>query len=147
MFDTTVLKNSKRAVDNKIMPIPMDQLLEIRPGERVLPYFEMVPEQFLSDERYQKLTRTQKGDFLQLALLMWRGGGSHLDHVSISKYLDLSEAEWDSLKKALLEAGLLVYSCDGYSFIQPELREQYLHTLAACNAKSRVHAKTSAAGD
>lgn len=137
MFNTAIIKNRKRGGKVKKIEARAD-VLEVTSQGRVIPYFEIVPEQAKTDERYLKLSRADQGDFWRLMLLLWRDGGAHLDHPRIAKDLNIPVVEWNSLKVRLMESGLLALSNDGFSIIQPELRAQYLQTVDACEAKART---------
>jgi hypothetical protein len=138
MFDTAGIKNYKRQKSMRL-PSMSDKLFESHPGERTLPFFDVVPEQVLSDAGYQSLSRQDQGDFWRLVLLLWPERCRFPRHPGIiSEYLGMSSAEWEVLEARLIAAGLLMVSPNQHYILQPELREQYLQTLTANNNKRRV---------
>ncbi len=138
MFNTAGIKNYKRTKSMRL-PSMADKLFEFHPGERTLPYFEMVPEQILADERYLSLSRQDQGDFLRFVIHLWPERCRLIRHSGvISEKLGMSLAEWEALEARLVAAGLLQISANQHFIIQPELREQYLQTLTANNNKRRA---------
>jgi len=138
MFKTFEIKNYKRVEESKIQPIKGDKLVTFQPDERTLPYFEVVPEQFLADMRYNKLSRQDQGDFLRFALLLWTERCRHIRHAGvIAQNLGMEAEEWTGLENRLHNAGLIIITKDNNYIIQPELREQYLQTLKSNNNMRR----------
>lgn len=138
MFDTAKIKNKKRVRSKQIQPKSDIEILTVKNVRRVMPYFEIIPEQLFADECYQQLSRLEQGDFLRLMTFLWRDGGAHLDHPHLAKDMKMQICEWEQYKMRLLDLGLLVRSIDGDYIIQKGLRQQYLQTLDACEAKNRT---------
>lgn len=136
MFCTHEIKNSRRGVNTR-MPPTEAELLDERADERTLPYFSIVPEQVLSDERYRSLAISHKAHFwLFIVHVLWRDAGRCIRHSGvISQRMGINVAEWDELEILLLDGGLLILSADNFYLIQPELRTQYLMTLETNNRK------------
>ena len=131
MFNVTEIKNKNRhRTEEKAQPIPYEQLFERSPDEnKPMPYFEVVPEQFLRDARYQGLNNSDQGMFLRLALhIQGQGmGGMFQDFdPGMAQSMRVTAKEWCEFKGKLLEAGLLVKAPDEIHIVQPELREQCL---------------------
>jgi putative DNA primase/helicase len=134
----TDFNDYKRPPKQKRNPIGLEKLFQARPDERTLPYFEIVPEQVFSDQRYDKLSRHDQGDFLRFVILLWQERCRHIRHQGvIAQNLGMEQAEWENLEKRLVEVGLLLISSDGNYIIQQELREQYLQTLETNNNMRR----------
>lgn len=137
MFNTSPIKNYKRSNQNKIASMS-DRLFVFEASERTLPYFCVVPEQILADQRYLELSRQDQGDFWRLILLLWPERCRLARHPGIiSEYLGMSSAEWETFEARLVASGLLQISDNNHYIVQPELREQYLQTLTANNNKRR----------
>ena len=135
MFCTNEIKDSKRKIKRKS---PSEtELVEELPEERTMPYFSVVPEQVLSDERYLKLEQSQQALFwIFVVHVLWRDGGRCVRHAGIiAKRMGIKITGWEVLEKLLLDSNLLILSPDGFYLIQPELRSQYLMTLQTNNAK------------
>jgi hypothetical protein len=139
MFRTSEIKNSKRGKKNRILDISIEECSPYRPGERTMPYFEVVTEQVLADQRYLSLEPQQQGQFLWLVVhvLAPERGMFVRQAGAISKRLSLGKAAWEELEAQLIKAGLLVEVEDGDYLMQHEFREQYLQTLESNNAKRR----------
>jgi len=138
MFSTHIIKDSRRGI-NKHTPPTEAELFDERPDERTLPYFSIVPEQVMSDERYLNLNLTHQMQFWIFVIhVLWREGARCARHPGIiAMRIGIGVKEWESLEKKLLENQLLCPSPDGYYLIQPELRTQYLITLETNNKKRR----------
>ena len=141
MFKICMIKNNKRTKDsgNRIEVKTWDELQMRKPDERTLPYFSVVTEQVLSDQRYKNLSTNDQGGFWRLVIhvLSQDMGVITLHAGAISQKLGITIGEWQALELALLKVEILKITDDGYYLIQPEFREQYLQTLESNNAKRR----------
>jgi len=139
MFSTAIIKNAKRSPARKIRPLDKEACALQRPDERTMPYFEVVPEQVLSDERYLSLPRELQGEFWRLIVHVFaQHQGLVVNHPGvIAELLGMNETTWQAIQKTLVSAGLLQVVRGGNYLLQHEFREQYLQTLAANNAKRR----------
>jgi hypothetical protein len=139
MFRTCVIKNYKRVTKNRISDKSIEECSVQRPDERTLPYFEVVPEQVLADQRYLSLTSHQQGQFWRLLVhVLAPEKGMVVRHPSvIAKRIGMEMTSWEELERVLLRAGLLMEVEDGDYLLQHEFREQYLQTLESNNAKRR----------
>ncbi|MDA8427843.1 MAG: hypothetical protein M0T70_01160 [Geobacteraceae bacterium] len=135
MFRINEIKDSKRKIKRR--PPSETELVEELPEERTLPYFSVVPEQVLSDERYRKLGQSHQALFwIFVVHVLWRDLGRCARHAGIiAKRMGIKISEWDALEKQLLNLNLLILCPDGFYLIQPELRSQYLMTLQTNNGK------------
>jgi hypothetical protein len=139
MFKIYVIKNTRRTKKNQNLPKEVADCSIKRPDERGLPYFSIVIEQVLSDERYLSLTEQEQGAFWRLMVHVFASDmGLVVRHEGmIAKRLGISVAEWRKQEALFLQKGLLIVTEDGIYLLQHELREQLLQTLEACNAKRR----------
>ena len=139
MFRTCNIKNYKRATRNRITGKTLEECSMLRPDERTLPYFEVVPEQILADHRYLSLNPQQQGQFLRLVVhALAPDNGIVVRHPgAISKKLGVEKLVWEELEALFLKLGLLVLVADGDYLMQYEFRERYLQTLESNNAKRR----------
>lgn len=136
MFRTHEIKDAKRGAKKRIPP-DRPELFDEHPDERTLPYFSVVPEQIAKDFRYLQLRPGDRGLFWVLVVhVLWRDGGRCVRHSAvIAKRMGIPEECWAELERQLLELKILELSPDGCFLVQPELRGQYLMTLASNNAK------------
>ncbi|WP_224983569.1 hypothetical protein [Geomonas agri] len=132
MFRVGEIKNTHRRgpTAKKHRNIPTEELQTRPPEERTAPYFSIVPEQLDKDSRFNSLSPEDKGLFLVWCVNAWRRGGM-VDNFSPgnAKTMGLTLAAYDALQDRLTRAGVLLISDDGFSLLQPELREQYLQYL------------------
>lgn len=148
MFSTHTFKDSRRSPDQKRKPINRNQLFRFSYDESVLPYFEIMPAQLLSDPRYARLSRQDQGDFLRLVMLFWLDRCRQVRYSAvIAKNMDMSVDEWEGLEKRLLDVKLVEISPDGLYIIQPSLREQYLLNRQSNINKKRIKSSTSGANE
>jgi hypothetical protein len=131
MFNITEITNAHRhRLTDKKASIPEGELFEFWPEDnKPMSYFSLVPEQFQRNTSYQKLSRSEKGDFLRLCLDIHRPGErgrfAKADG-AMAKRMDMVLEEWVTFQGKLLDLKLLSESLDGLYLIQPELREQCL---------------------
>jgi len=148
MFSTNRFKDSRRSPDQKRKPISRKQLFKFNYDESVLPYFEIMPAQLLSDPRYTRLSRQDQGDFLRLVMLLWLDRCRYVRYPAvIAQNMDLEVDEWEGLEKRLLDAKLVEISPDGLYIIQPSLREQYLFNRQSNINKKRIKSSTAGADE
>lgn len=138
MFRIHEIIDSRRGDNKRIQPSEME-LFDERADERTLPYFSIVPEQVTADKRYQSLTQRHQSLFWLFVIhTLWKDSGRCIRHAgAISKRMGISITKWEELENILLERCLLSVSPDGFHLIQPELRTQYLMTLATNNNKRK----------
>lgn len=140
MFNTCSIKNAKRTTEKKIPSISIDDCSIVRPDERTMPFFDVVPEQVLADLRYNSLSNEEQGQFWRLVIhVMAPDGGMSIRHSGvIAKRLKTTKSQWENIEHILIEKGLLIVTSDENYLLQHELREQYLQTLEINNAKRRT---------
>lgn len=139
MFKTYIFKDTRRSPGQKRAPVSRKQLFKFEYNETVLPYFEIMPAQLLTDPRYTRLSRQDQGDFLRLIMLMWLDRCRYVRcPAAIAHEMGMAPGEWEELEKRLLHVNLLDISPDGLYLIQPSLREQYLF-----NRQSNINKKRS----
>lgn len=141
MFRIHEIIDSRRGAKKRVPPSEIE-LFDERADERTLPYFSIVPEQVTTDKRYLSLNqRHQSLYWLFVVHTLWKDGGRCIRHSgAIAKRMGVSITEWDELERLLLECCLLQVSPDGFHLVQPELRTQYLMTLATNNNKQHKKA-------
>jgi hypothetical protein len=101
-----------------------------------MPYFSIPVEQLEADEGYMFMNGTDKGLFLRLLLILWRNNGLLPDYSKmVAQQLGVTEQEWQRLRGLFIERGLLSVSTDRVYLLSQELRQQYINTLIANNAR------------
>jgi hypothetical protein len=127
MFDVSLIK-AKQGKRKKHLPA-RDDVFKL--FERPLPYYCSVPEQRWQNGSFLKLTRQERGDFLQLVDFIWQGCGAvrKEDVPGIAACLQMTPMEVRQLIDRLLVVKLLTERQGRY--VQEELRGQYLQTIAS----------------
>lgn len=141
MFRIHEIKDSRRGANKRVPPSEIE-LFDEKADERTLPYFSIVPEQVAANKQYRSLNQKHQAFYwLFVVHTLWKDGGRCIRHSgAIAKRMGVSITEWEELERSLLECCLLQVSPDGFHLIQPDLRTQYLMTLAVNNNKQ--HKKT-----
>lgn len=139
MFRIYEILNHKRSPKLKRFPPTKSDLYDDWPEERSMPYFSIVLEQVLNDERYMQLSPIHQGQFWRAIIhVLWRDNGRCIRHAGvISKRLNITIDEWEWLETHLLQSGLLEISPDGNFLVHPDLRAQFIMTLNICLGRSR----------
>lgn len=139
-FKVYEIKNANRRGKDakKIEPITdRNALFQKRDEERTVPYFSIVIEQFLKDDRLKKLTRNEQGLFLLLCIDIWREGARFNNHPEgNADRMDIDLSEWLTLRDKLINTNLLMIDSKKIYLVQPELREQYLQYIISHSSYS-----------
>jgi len=148
MFKTYVFKDSRRSPDQKRKPLSRKRLFQFNYDESVLPYFEIIPAQLLTDPRYAGISRHDQGDYLRLLMLLWLDKSRQVRcSDAIAQNMGMNSGEWEALEKRLLEAKLLEISPNGPYIVQASLREQYLMNRQANDNKKRIRSSSVHSGE